>query len=202
MLKQLRPCSALRAEDGSIMGDAHVSQLFGIASTGSGNNYSRPEGQNVGNFLGDRPSSRVLAAPGGKSNMSLAHDGTNTPVAAPVKPSFHGAQPATPVMAAAEPAAEPTPKGKNARFLDAMTAKITGHAAAVSKTPAPMPAAAEEQPPAPPAAAPPPTGPPTKQARLCHRGCHPTNEDFGPLKAPGFGFRCTRSVCAEGIRSK
>lgn len=28
------------------------------------NNYSRPEGQNVGNFITDRPTSRVLAPPG------------------------------------------------------------------------------------------------------------------------------------------
>jgi hypothetical protein len=34
-----------------------------------GNNYGRPEGQNVGNFLSDRPSSRVLAAPGGTSQV-------------------------------------------------------------------------------------------------------------------------------------
>lgn len=35
------------------------------------NNYVRPEGQNVGNFVTDRPSSRVLAPPGGASNISL-----------------------------------------------------------------------------------------------------------------------------------
>ncbi|WPT13564.1 Protein SPIRAL1 [Picochlorum sp. SENEW3] len=35
------------------------------------NNYVRPEGQNVGNFITDRPSSRVLAPPGGGSNISL-----------------------------------------------------------------------------------------------------------------------------------
>ena len=34
-----------------------------------GNNYSRPGGQNVGNFLTDRPSSRVLAPPGGGSQI-------------------------------------------------------------------------------------------------------------------------------------
>jgi hypothetical protein len=34
-----------------------------------GNNYSRPEGQNVGNFLGERNSSRVLAPPGGASQV-------------------------------------------------------------------------------------------------------------------------------------
>jgi len=35
------------------------------------NNYVRPEGQNVGNFITDRPSSRVLAPPGGGSSISL-----------------------------------------------------------------------------------------------------------------------------------
>ncbi|KAG2432114.1 hypothetical protein HXX76_009041 [Chlamydomonas incerta] len=36
------------------------------------NNYSRPGGQqNVGNFITDRPSSRVLAPPGGKSQISF-----------------------------------------------------------------------------------------------------------------------------------
>lgn len=33
------------------------------------NNYSRPAGQNVGNFLTDKPSSRVLAPPGGASTF-------------------------------------------------------------------------------------------------------------------------------------
>lgn len=35
------------------------------------NNYSRPDSQNVGNFLTDRPSSRVLAPPGGGSQISF-----------------------------------------------------------------------------------------------------------------------------------
>lgn len=35
------------------------------------NNYVRPEGQNVGNFITDRPSSRVLAPPGGGSKITL-----------------------------------------------------------------------------------------------------------------------------------
>ena len=30
-----------------------------------GNNYARADGQNCGNFISDRPSSRVLAPPGG-----------------------------------------------------------------------------------------------------------------------------------------
>lgn len=37
----------------------------GPAVTGiKDNNYSRPSGQNVGNFITDKPSSRVLAPPG------------------------------------------------------------------------------------------------------------------------------------------
>lgn len=40
-----------------------------------GNNYSRPEGQNVGNFLTDRPSSRVLSAPGGQSQITFGDEG-------------------------------------------------------------------------------------------------------------------------------
>ncbi|KAG2439047.1 hypothetical protein HYH02_006575 [Chlamydomonas schloesseri] len=45
----------------------------GDGATGnSNNNYSRPGGQqNVGNFITDRPSSRVLAPPGGKSQISF-----------------------------------------------------------------------------------------------------------------------------------
>lgn len=35
------------------------------------NNYSRPEGQNTGNYMTDRNSSRVLAPPGGRSNFSF-----------------------------------------------------------------------------------------------------------------------------------
>jgi SPIRAL1-like protein len=38
---------------------------------GKSNNYARPEGQNVGNFLTDRASSRVLAPPGGASQISF-----------------------------------------------------------------------------------------------------------------------------------
>ncbi|XP_075264952.1 uncharacterized protein LOC142357159 [Convolutriloba macropyga] len=39
-----------------------------------GNNYSRPDGQNVGNFITDRPSSKVLAPPGGASNVLIGGD--------------------------------------------------------------------------------------------------------------------------------
>lgn len=33
------------------------------------NNYSRPSGQNVGNFITEKPSSRVLAPPGGALHL-------------------------------------------------------------------------------------------------------------------------------------
>ena len=38
------------------------------------NNYTRAMGQNVGNFLTDRPSSRVLAPPGGGSQICFGSD--------------------------------------------------------------------------------------------------------------------------------
>jgi SPIRAL1-like protein len=38
------------------------------------NNYVRDQGQNVGNFITDRPSSRVLAPPGGVTSWSLGGD--------------------------------------------------------------------------------------------------------------------------------
>jgi len=42
-----------------------------MAPGNPGNNYARPDGQNVGNFITDRPSSRVLKAPGGGSPITL-----------------------------------------------------------------------------------------------------------------------------------
>eukprot|EP00892_Ulva_mutabilis_P003027 jgi/Ulvmu1/12725/UM095_0029.1 len=122
---------ALRSDDGSIMEDAYATQLFGITSTGTGNNYSRPEGQNVGNFLGDRPSSRVLAAPGGKSNFSFGDyhpPGQKPPAAEPITAS----EPVPVVPARAEELVPPpgvkstSVKPSKASFLDKMTAKIAG----------------------------------------------------------------------------
>ncbi len=49
-------------------------QPFG-SNTTSNNNYARSSGQNVGNFLTDKPSSRVLAPPGGKSQVSYLFGG-------------------------------------------------------------------------------------------------------------------------------
>lgn len=45
------------------------------------NNYARPGGQNVGNFITDRPSSRVLAHPGGNSQISFNWAENEAPVA-------------------------------------------------------------------------------------------------------------------------
>eukprot|EP00897_Mesotaenium_endlicherianum_P008293 jgi/Mesen1/7492/ME000039S06701 len=39
------------------------------------NNYARSEGQNTGNFITDRPSSRVLSAPGGSSSIGYLFGG-------------------------------------------------------------------------------------------------------------------------------
>jgi SPIRAL1-like protein len=43
----------------------------GGEARGRNNNYSRPGGQNVGNFLTDKSSSRVLAPPGGGSSITF-----------------------------------------------------------------------------------------------------------------------------------
>jgi len=39
------------------------------------NNYARAEGQNTGNFLTDRPSTKVHAAPGGGSSLDYLFTG-------------------------------------------------------------------------------------------------------------------------------
>ena len=43
----------------------------GSNSSNNNNNYVRSEGQNVGNFLTGRPSSKVLAPPGGRSSITF-----------------------------------------------------------------------------------------------------------------------------------
>lgn len=65
---------ALKADDGSDMATVEVVAGLTSADQAGGklqNNYQRAAGQNVGNFLTDRPSSRVLAAPGGGSQIVL-----------------------------------------------------------------------------------------------------------------------------------
>uniref|UniRef100_A0A383VIH3 SAP domain-containing protein n=1 Tax=Tetradesmus obliquus TaxID=3088 RepID=A0A383VIH3_TETOB len=64
----------------------HANQCQAGISTGDveggamRNNYTRSEGQNVGNFLTDRPSSRVMQAPGGQSSIVFGTEGDSAPV--------------------------------------------------------------------------------------------------------------------------
>lgn len=76
-LPDARICSTMRTETGEVI---HAAGLEAGLTTGdvdggnARNNYSRPEGQNVGNFLTDRNSSRVLAPPGGGSSIVFGDD--------------------------------------------------------------------------------------------------------------------------------
>lgn len=73
----------MRTESGEVIttGDFTAGSSTGDVEGGNlRNNYSRPEGQNVGNFLSDRPSSRVMQAPGGASSIVF---GSDEPAAAP-----------------------------------------------------------------------------------------------------------------------
>jgi SPIRAL1-like protein len=73
--------SSIRAEDGTssaIIGASTAGQTTADMAAGfAKNNYTRPDGQNVGNFLTDRNSSRVLAPPGGGSSIVFG-DCSNT----------------------------------------------------------------------------------------------------------------------------
>jgi SPIRAL1-like protein len=70
-----RLCEAIASGEVAIMvankGTSGVSKV--------GNNYGRAEGQNVGNFMTGRNSSRVLAPPGGGSTFSLGGYGSEAP---------------------------------------------------------------------------------------------------------------------------
>eukprot|EP00210_Caulerpa_lentillifera_P001705 g1639.t1 len=66
------------------------------------NNYVRPEGQNVGNFITDRKSSRVLAPPGGQSSVSFF--GASAPSMVVGKPRS-----TSPVAQPPPPVSQPTP---------------------------------------------------------------------------------------------
>ena len=79
MLTQHGGCSSLVSEDGqtkAVIGKTPAIQPDGAAT---GNNYYRSEGQNVGNFLTDRPSSRVLAPPGGGSQICFGGESALSP---------------------------------------------------------------------------------------------------------------------------
>jgi SPIRAL1-like protein len=86
--------SSIRAEDGtcsSIIGATTAGQTTADMAAGfAKNNYGRPDGQNVGNFLTDRSSSRVLAPPGGGSSIVFG-DCSNTTAATPAKAVAAGA---------------------------------------------------------------------------------------------------------------
>mmetsp|Transcript_18158 Transcript_18158/g.39097 ORF Transcript_18158/g.39097 Transcript_18158/m.39097 type:complete len:167 (-) Transcript_18158:468-968(-) len=72
---------ALKNEDGTDLTTVTVIAGLSSADQAAGkaqNNYNRPAGQNVGNFLTDRPSSRVLAAPGGRSQIVFGDADTTT----------------------------------------------------------------------------------------------------------------------------
>lgn len=65
---------ALKSETGADLAVVTVTAGQTSASTAAGkgqNNYSRPSGQNTGNFMTERSSSRVTHAPGGASQISF-----------------------------------------------------------------------------------------------------------------------------------
>lgn len=67
----------MRTETGEVINSGDVTCGLSTGDVEGGNlrnNYSRPEGQNVGNFISDRPTSRVLAAPGGASSIVFGED--------------------------------------------------------------------------------------------------------------------------------
>ena len=52
-------------------GHAAASKGSSAAHAHTNNNYVRSEGQNVGNFISGRPTSRVLAPPWGRSSITF-----------------------------------------------------------------------------------------------------------------------------------
>jgi len=76
----------LRTETGEVIQVGEVKAGLSTDDVEGGNlrnNYSRPEGQNVGNFISDRPSSRVLAAPGGGSSIVFGTEDATPQATAP-----------------------------------------------------------------------------------------------------------------------
>ncbi|KAJ8458481.1 hypothetical protein OPV22_031407 [Ensete ventricosum] len=57
-------------------GQSSLGYLFGSGIQGNlANNYHRADGQNCGNFITDRPSTKVQAAPGGGSSLGYLFGG-------------------------------------------------------------------------------------------------------------------------------
>lgn len=73
------------------------------------NNYVRPEGQNVGNFITDRKSSRVTAPPGGQSSVSFFGASAPSVVVGKTRSNSPVAQPPPPPPQAAPPVEEKRP---------------------------------------------------------------------------------------------
>ncbi|PNW78906.1 hypothetical protein CHLRE_09g394065v5 [Chlamydomonas reinhardtii] len=72
---------AIKSETGEDLAVVQVTagQASSEVAAGAGkNNYVRPAGQNVGNFITDRCSSRVLAPPGGGSQIVFGDADTKT----------------------------------------------------------------------------------------------------------------------------
>lgn len=82
-----------------------------MADNGNNNNYSRPSGmQNVGNFITDRPTSRVLAPPGGGSQIMFGDHslpGQNRPPLAPAPYATNASPSPAPYATNMTPAAAP-----------------------------------------------------------------------------------------------
>ncbi|XP_010525121.1 PREDICTED: protein SPIRAL1-like 3 [Tarenaya hassleriana] len=73
-----QPPPAATAPPASVNSEAKEKQIpAGVR--GSPNNYVRSEGQNCGNFLTDRPSTKVHAAPGGGSSLGYLFGGASSP---------------------------------------------------------------------------------------------------------------------------
>lgn len=70
---------SLVSEDGTKTASLDQAPAVQPNGAATGNNYYRAEGQNVGNFMTDRPSSRVLAPPGGGSQISFGHESAPAP---------------------------------------------------------------------------------------------------------------------------
>ncbi|KIZ06055.1 hypothetical protein MNEG_1902 [Monoraphidium neglectum] len=103
---------SLKNESGE---DLVINAVAGTASTDvakgfAQNNYMRPSGQqNVGNFITDRASSRVLAPPGGATTICFGDASTaNAPESAP-SPRNRRDMPLSPAARAGLPAGLPPP---------------------------------------------------------------------------------------------
>ncbi|MEW5306787.1 MAG: hypothetical protein WDW36_009225 [Sanguina aurantia] len=84
---------ALKNENGEDVASAYstAGQVSSDVSAGTlQNNYARHSGQNVGNFVTDRPSSRVLAPPGGRSSIVFGDCGSNDQDQTSKRGSFMG----------------------------------------------------------------------------------------------------------------